>query len=95
MAVCRSRALCANVSTRSPSPTYEPPDSTQARAFAIPTEPILFLLNTKTSAATPTLDAAVEEIWEQPWDYLKLVAKVPGEQAFTTLADSKCAMVKK
>jgi branched-chain amino acid transport system substrate-binding protein len=30
-----------------------------------------------------------------PWDYYKLVAKVPGEQAFTTLADSKCALVKK
>jgi len=30
-----------------------------------------------------------------PWDYYKLVAKVPGDQAFTTLADSKCALVKK
>lgn len=30
-----------------------------------------------------------------PWDYYKLVAKVPGEQAFTTLADSKCALVKR
>ncbi|MEO5934380.1 MAG: ABC transporter substrate-binding protein [Duganella sp.] len=25
-----------------------------------------------------------------PWDYYKLIAKVPGEQAFTTPADSKC-----
>jgi branched-chain amino acid transport system substrate-binding protein len=25
-----------------------------------------------------------------PWDYYKLVAKVPGEQAFTTVAESKC-----
>ena len=32
---------------------------------------------------------------KQPWDYLKLVAKVPGDQAFTTLAESKCSMVKK
>ncbi len=30
-----------------------------------------------------------------PWDYYKLVAKVPGDQAFTTLADSKCSLVKK
>lgn len=26
-----------------------------------------------------------------PWDYYKVVAKVPGEQAFTTKAESKCA----
>jgi len=30
-----------------------------------------------------------------PWDYYKLVATVPAEQAFTPLADSKCALVKK
>jgi branched-chain amino acid transport system substrate-binding protein len=30
-----------------------------------------------------------------PWDYYKTVAKVPGEQAFTTLAESKCALNKK
>ncbi|WP_395055847.1 ABC transporter substrate-binding protein [Polaromonas sp.] len=30
-----------------------------------------------------------------PWDYYKTVAKIPGDQAFTTLADSKCALVKK
>jgi branched-chain amino acid transport system substrate-binding protein len=30
-----------------------------------------------------------------PWDYYKLVAKVPGEQAFTTPAESKCTMLKK
>jgi len=30
-----------------------------------------------------------------PWDYYKMVAKVPGEQAFSSLADSKCALVKK
>ena len=30
-----------------------------------------------------------------PWDYYKLVAKVPGEQAFTTPAESKCALLKK
>ena len=30
-----------------------------------------------------------------PWDYYKLVAKVPGEQAFTAVADSKCALLKK
>jgi branched-chain amino acid transport system substrate-binding protein len=29
-----------------------------------------------------------------PWDYYKLVAKVPGEQAFTTPAESKCTMLK-
>ncbi|MCJ9728676.1 ABC transporter substrate-binding protein [Bradyrhizobium sp. PRIMUS42] len=26
-----------------------------------------------------------------PWDYLKLVEKIPGDQAFTTQAESKCA----
>lgn len=30
-----------------------------------------------------------------PWDYYKLVAKVPGEQAFTTPAESKCALLTK
>jgi branched-chain amino acid transport system substrate-binding protein len=30
-----------------------------------------------------------------PWDYYKMVSKVPGEQAFTTVAESKCALVKK
>ncbi|NMM21232.1 MAG: ABC transporter substrate-binding protein [Rhodoferax sp.] len=30
-----------------------------------------------------------------PWDYYKLIAKVPGEQAFTTVAESKCALIKK
>jgi branched-chain amino acid transport system substrate-binding protein len=30
-----------------------------------------------------------------PWDYYKMVAKVPGEQAFTTVAESKCAVFKK
>jgi len=30
-----------------------------------------------------------------PWDYYKLVAKVPGDQAFTTPAESKCSALKK
>ena len=30
-----------------------------------------------------------------PWDYYKLVTKVPGDQAFTTIAESKCSLVKK
>ncbi len=30
-----------------------------------------------------------------PWDYYKTLAKVPGEQAFTTVAESKCALLKK
>jgi len=30
-----------------------------------------------------------------PWDYYKLVAKVPGDQAFTTVAESKCSLMKK
>ncbi|MHA7682330.1 ABC transporter substrate-binding protein [Cupriavidus sp. PET2-C1] len=32
---------------------------------------------------------------KKPWDYLKVVATIPGEQAFTTVAESKCAMMKK
>ena len=31
----------------------------------------------------------------KPWDYFKLVAKVPGDQAFTTVAESKCSLLKK
>lgn len=30
-----------------------------------------------------------------PWDYYKLVATVPAEQAFTPLSDSKCPLLKK
>ena len=30
-----------------------------------------------------------------PWDYYKTIAKIPGDQAFTTIAESKCALVKK
>ncbi len=30
-----------------------------------------------------------------PWDYYKLVTTVPGEQAFTSVADSKCSLIKK
>jgi branched-chain amino acid transport system substrate-binding protein len=31
----------------------------------------------------------------EPWDYFKVVQKIPGEEAFTRLADSKCPLVKK
>lgn len=30
-----------------------------------------------------------------PWDYYKLVATIPGDQAFNSLAESKCSLVKK
>lgn len=30
-----------------------------------------------------------------PWDYFKVVATVPGDQAFTTPAESKCPLIKK
>ncbi|MES2511126.1 MAG: ABC transporter substrate-binding protein [Pseudomonadota bacterium] len=30
-----------------------------------------------------------------PWDYYKMIAKVPGDQAFTTVAESKCSLIKK
>jgi len=30
-----------------------------------------------------------------PWDYYKTVAKIPGDQAFTTPAESKCTLLKK
>ncbi len=30
-----------------------------------------------------------------PWDYYKTIAKVPGDQAFTTIAESKCPLIKK
>ena len=31
----------------------------------------------------------------KPWDYFKKMATVPGDQAFTTPAESKCALLKK
>ena len=32
---------------------------------------------------------------QKPWDYLKVVATIPGEQAFTTVEESKCTLLKK
>ncbi|MEJ6003152.1 ABC transporter substrate-binding protein [Paucibacter soli] len=32
---------------------------------------------------------------EEPWDYFKVVTRIPGNDAFTKLADSKCPAVKK
>ncbi len=32
---------------------------------------------------------------KSPWDFYKLVGTVPGEQAFTPLSESKCALLKK
>ncbi len=31
---------------------------------------------------------------KEPWDYYKVIQTIPGEQAFTTKADSKCALWK-
>jgi branched-chain amino acid transport system substrate-binding protein len=31
----------------------------------------------------------------RPWDYYKLVAEIPAEQAFLPVAESKCPLVKK
>jgi branched-chain amino acid transport system substrate-binding protein len=31
---------------------------------------------------------------KKPWDYLKVLATLPGEQVFTTKAESKCALWK-
>ena len=31
----------------------------------------------------------------EPWDYYNLVQTIPGVEAFTKLADSKCSLVKK
>lgn len=32
---------------------------------------------------------------KEPWDYYKVVATVPGDQAFTTAAESKCSLMKR
>jgi branched-chain amino acid transport system substrate-binding protein len=32
---------------------------------------------------------------KKPWDYLKIVSTIPGEEAFTKVAESKCALLKK
>jgi hypothetical protein len=39
--------------------------------------------------------AVVPPSSQQRRDYLRVVAQVPGEQAFTTLADSRCALIRK
>ncbi|CAJ0693002.1 ABC transporter substrate-binding protein [Ralstonia holmesii] len=44
----------------------------------------MYLLQVKTPAES-----------KKPWDYLKVVATIPGEQAFTTPAESKCSLMKK
>ena len=31
----------------------------------------------------------------EPWDYFKVAARIPAEDAFTKLADSKCPMLAK
>ncbi|HRM94196.1 MAG TPA: ABC transporter permease, partial [Alicycliphilus sp.] len=31
---------------------------------------------------------------QQPWDYYKVVAKLPADQVWTTKAESKCALWK-
>ncbi|MBV8604458.1 MAG: ABC transporter substrate-binding protein [Pelomonas sp.] len=31
----------------------------------------------------------------EPWDYFKVVQRIPGDEAYTKLADSKCPLVKK
>ena len=44
----------------------------------------MYLLQVKTPAES-----------KKPWDYLKVVATIPGDQAFTTPAESKCSLMKK
>jgi branched-chain amino acid transport system substrate-binding protein len=44
----------------------------------------MYLFEVKSSKASTT-----------PWDYYKTLAKVPGDQAFTTVAESKCSLLKK
>ena len=61
-------------------------------AFVIPIQPIQFLLNTKASATTPTLGVAVEELWEQPRDFLKKYpAKLEGIVLRQPIADGPAA----
>ena len=31
----------------------------------------------------------------QPWDYYKLIATIPGDEAFQPLSASRCPMIKK
>jgi branched-chain amino acid transport system substrate-binding protein len=44
----------------------------------------MYLLQVKTPAES-----------KKPWDYMKVVATIPGDQAFATQAESKCALWKK
>jgi len=43
----------------------------------------MFLMQVKTQAESDT-----------PWDYYKLISTTKGEDAFTTKAESKCALWK-
>ncbi|MCA0240421.1 MAG: ABC transporter substrate-binding protein [Proteobacteria bacterium] len=44
----------------------------------------MYLLQVKTPAESMS-----------PWDYFKVVSRIPGDQAFTALADSKCPSVRR
>ncbi|HWK70114.1 MAG TPA: ABC transporter substrate-binding protein [Burkholderiaceae bacterium] len=44
----------------------------------------MYLLQVKTPAES-----------KKPWDYMKIVATIPGEEAFTSVEDSKCSLLKK
>jgi len=51
----------------------------QGICFAVPVEAVRGLLATRQSPTTPTLGAAVEELWEQPAEYVRsLDAEVQG-----------------
>ncbi|MBP0624116.1 ABC transporter substrate-binding protein [Cupriavidus consociatus] len=44
----------------------------------------MYLMQVKTAAES-----------KKPWDYLKVVATIPGDQAFGTVAESKCPLLKR
>jgi hypothetical protein len=46
-------------------------------------------------AASYLVQVKAPEESKYPWDYFKILKKIPGEQAFRPLAESECPLVKK
>src|SRR5271168_4302797 len=67
---------------------------------AIPTEDSLFgkgevQPNGRVIHSAYLFEAKKPSESKAPWDFYKLIGTVPGDQAFTPLAESKCALLKK
>jgi branched-chain amino acid transport system substrate-binding protein len=67
---------------------------------AMPTEDVLFgkgeiQPNGRTIHSAYLFEVKKPSESKAPWDFYKLIGTVPGDQAFTPLSESKCALLKK